>query len=157
MIIPVPKNECRPLLDFIEELCATEWRKGAASEYVARQGDQWILRAQIEHPPSVSFRFKREDRSIISRLKSAVENYEGRVRWILDEHKRDGLPGTNWTIGPSRLWEVRDRARELGLAPKQYMAKYEPEFGPVAYEDIIDLTDHIRRAFPEVEAKNPSL
>ncbi|HBP4862065.1 hypothetical protein FA456_09950 [Pseudomonas aeruginosa] len=58
---------------------------------------------------------------------------------------------------PSRLLEVWDLARALDLAPNQYMDKYEPEFGPIAYEDIIDLTEHIRRAFPEVTSKNPSL
>lgn len=156
MIIPIPKNECRPLLDFIEELSATEWRKGAASEYVVRQGDQWVIRTQIEHPPRISFRFKQEDRSIISRLQVAIESYQGKVKWILDEHKRDGLPGTNWTITPIRLLEVWDRARELDLAPNQYMAEYEPDFGPIAYEDILGLTEHIRRAFPDVTNKNPS-
>ncbi|MCD2948345.1 hypothetical protein, partial [Pseudomonas aeruginosa] len=64
---------------------------------------------------------------------------------------RDGLTTT------SRLLEVWDLARALDLAPNQYVAKYEPEFGPIAYEDIIDLTEHIRRAFPEVTSKNPSL
>ena len=57
---------------------------------------------------------------------------------------------------PSRLLEVWDLARALDLAPNQYMAKYEPEFGPIAYEDIIDLTEHVRRAFPEVTSKTPA-
>ncbi|WP_143178215.1 hypothetical protein, partial [Pseudomonas aeruginosa] len=86
-----------------------------------------------------------------------IESYQGRVKWVLDEHKRVNLPGTNWGIVPSRLLEVWDLARALDLAPNQYMAKYEPEFGPIAYEDIIDLAEHVRRAFPEVTSKNPSL
>lgn len=156
-MIPAFKKESSPLLDFIESLGETEWRKCVNSQYSVREQGNWVVKDQSGHPPRVSFRFREEDCSIISRLKVAIESYHGRVKWVLDEHKRDGLPGTNWTITPSRLIEVWDRARELDLAPNQYMAKYESEFGPIAYEDIIDLTDHIRRAFPEVEAKSPSL
>lgn len=143
------KDESIPLLEFVESLGETEWRKCVNSQFSVKERGVWVIKDQSGHPPSVSFRFKKEDQSIISRLKLAVESYNGRVKWILDEHKRDGLPGTNWTIGPSRLWEVLDDAMSLDLDSSQYMAKYEPEFGPVAYEDIHNLTKHIRQAFPE--------
>ncbi|WP_425318182.1 hypothetical protein [Pseudomonas nitroreducens] len=156
-MIPEIKYESSPLLDFIESLGETEWRKCVNIQYSVREQGEWVIKDQSGHPPRVSFRFRDEDGSIISRLKVAIESYHGRVKLVLDEHKRDGLPSTNWTITPSRLIEVWDRARELDLAPNQCMDKYEPEFGLIAYEDIIDLTDHIRRAFPEVEAKTSSL
>lgn len=69
---------------------------------------------------------------------------------MLDKHKRDGLPGINWTIGPSRLWEVKKQALKLDLPLEQYIAQYEPELGPVAYDDLEGLTKHIRQAFSDV-------
>ncbi|ABR84273.2 MULTISPECIES: hypothetical protein [Pseudomonas aeruginosa group] len=150
------KKESMPLLDFIESLGETEWRKCVNSQYTNKEHGVWVIKDQSGHPPIVSFRFKEEDLTVISRLRVAIESYQGKIKWALDEHKRDGLPGTNWTITPNRLLEVWDRARELNLAPNQYMEKYEPDFGPIAYEDILGLTEHIRRAFPEVTNENPS-
>ena len=156
MSISVAKEESTPLLYFIESLGETEWRKCVNSQYVNKELGVWVVKDQSSHPPRVWFRFKEEDPVVISRLRAAIESYQGKIKWTLDEHKRDGLPGTNWTITPIRLLEVWDRARELDLAPNQYMAEYEPDFGPIAYEDILGLTEHIRRAFPEVTNKNPS-
>ncbi len=141
------KQESWMLLEFIESLAETEWRKCVNSQYSIKEHGLWVIKDQSSHPPTVSFRFKVEEPELILRLKSAVESYEGRVKWALDGHKRDRLPGMNWTIEPSRLFEVKSRALELNLAPNQFMAKYEPEFGPVAYEDIIDLTEYIKNAF----------
>lgn len=151
MSIPVSKNESKPLMDLIESIGETEWRKGSASEYVVRERGIWVLKSQCHHPPSVSFRFKQENPDAISRLKRAVESYVGKVSWVLSEYKRETLPGVNWTIGPVRLWEVREKARKLDLAPNQYLAKYEPEFGPLAFEDLPALVEHIRHSFPELE------
>lgn len=141
------KKESFPLLDFIESLGETEWRRCINSQYSVKEYGVWVIRDQSAHPPRVSFRFKQENPEIIARLRSAVESYKGKVKWILDEHKREGFPGTNWTIGPIRLWEVWECARKLDMAPSQYLAEYEPEFGPIAYEDIAGLTEHIRQAF----------
>lgn len=74
---------------------------------------------------------------------------------MLHEHKREGLPGTNWTIGPSRLWEVKEQALKLGLSSSQYLATYEPGFGPIAYDDLEGLAKHIQSAFPEVSSHIP--
>ncbi|EZO74073.1 hypothetical protein V556_05916, partial [Pseudomonas aeruginosa BWH055] len=157
MNTPEIKRESSSLLELIEALGETEWRKCVNSQFVNKERGEWVVKDQSSHPPRVWFRFIQEDPAIISRLRVAIESYQGRVKWVLDEHKRVNLPGTNWGIVPSRLLEVWDLARALDLAPNQYMAKYEPEFGPIAYEDIIDLTEHVRRAFPEVTSKNPSL
>lgn len=150
MSIPEIKRESIPLLELIEALGETEWRKCINSQYVNKERGAWVAKDQSSHPPMVWFRFIQEDPTIISRLRVAIESYRGRVKWVLDEHKRIDISGTNWGIVPSRLLEVWDLARALDLAPNQYIAKYEPEFGPIAYEDLIDLTEHIRRAFPEV-------
>lgn len=155
MNTPLIKRESSPLLELIESLGETEWRKCVNSQYANKEHGAWVVKDQSGHPPVVSFRFKEEDPKVIYRLKVAVESYQGKVNWVLDEHKRDGLPGTNWTIKPSRLREIWARARELDLTPNQYMAKYEPDFGSIAYEDIINLTEHIRRVFPEVAKRNP--
>ncbi|MFI2812212.1 hypothetical protein [Microbulbifer sp. JSM ZJ756] len=145
--IPVAKNECKPLLELIELIGEAEWRKGTASEYVAREKGKWVLRKQTQYPPSVSFRFKNEKSETVSRLKRAIEGYVGCISWTLTKHKRVDLPGTNWTIEPARLWEIKDKAKELGVTPKQYIAKYEPGFGPVAFEDLSGLIEYLRNEF----------
>ncbi|MBN0024012.1 hypothetical protein JTL70_35110, partial [Pseudomonas aeruginosa] len=99
-------------------------RKCVNSQFVNKERGEWVIKDQSSHPPMVWFRFIQEDPAIISRLRVAIESYQGRVKWVLDEHKRVNLPGTNWGIVPSRLLEVWDLARALDLAPNQYMAKY---------------------------------
>ncbi|WNW12253.1 hypothetical protein RRX38_14235 [Pseudomonas sp. DTU_2021_1001937_2_SI_NGA_ILE_001] len=143
------------LLNLLYEISPLEWRK-----YQQRHPEIWADNHfervnRSEYPPYISFRFEDENKAVIERLRQAVENYPGKIFWVLNEHKRDGLPGTNWTIGPSRLWDVKEQALKLGLTPDQYLAQYEPEFGPVAYDDLEGLTKHIRQAFPEVPSSTP--
>ncbi|HBO3288861.1 TPA: hypothetical protein L4S14_001095 [Pseudomonas aeruginosa] len=135
------------LLNILECVSPLEWRR-----YQQRNPEVWINghfeRAERpEFPPYVSFRFKNENQVVIDRLKKALALYSGKIKWLLVEHKREFLSGTNWVICPSRMVEVREEAIQVGVSAGQYLAKYEPEFGPAAYDDLIDLTENIRRAF----------
>jgi hypothetical protein len=84
---------------------------------------------------------------LIERLKQAVESYKGVVAWVMVDHKREGLPGKNWAVCPKRLWEVDNTVLDSGVWAGQYMAQYEPEFGPVAYEDLSVLTTYLHNVF----------
>lgn len=135
------------LLNLIESLSRLEWRK-----YQQRYPEIWqenrFQRADYsEHPPFISFRFQDEDVELIGRLKQTVESYKGIVEWVMIGHKRDGLPGTNWMICPKRLREASNAALDSGVPAGQYMAEHEPEFGPVAYEDLLALTEYLRNIF----------
>ncbi|MBB5943400.1 hypothetical protein [Xanthomonas sp. 3307] len=138
------------LLNFLYEINPLEWRKYQQRQPRVWVGDHFEKMDRSKYPPYISFIFENECKTVIKRIKAAVDGYCGAVRWMLYERKRDGLPGTNWTIGPSRLWEVEEEASKLGLSPSQYLATYEPEFGPIAYDDLEGLTKHIQSAFPDV-------
>lgn len=140
------------LLNFLYEISPLEWRRYQQRQPNVWFGDHFEKVDRSEYPPYIAFRFENECEAIINRIKIAVENYCGRVRWMLHEHKREGLPGKNWTIGPSRLWEVQEQALKLGLSSSQYLAAYEPGFGPIAYDDLEGLNKHIQSAFPEVSS-----
>jgi hypothetical protein len=137
------------LLNVLYEISPLEWRKYQPRYPRVWVGDQFERIDGSACPPYISFRFEDENEAVIARLRQALEGYSGRILWVLNEHKRDGLSGTNWTIEPSRLLEVKERAIKLGLTSDQYLVKYEPEFGPTAYDDLEDLTEHIRQAFPD--------
>lgn len=140
--------EGRELLDFIEllgELAWTKFESRRPSFHI--KGEAPRSEDRSAYPPFTSFRFKDENPEIIERLKRAVESYKGMVEWVMIEHKRIGLPGTNRVICPKRSWEIRDEASNSGVTARQYMAEHEPEFGPVAYEDLLALTAYVRNIF----------
>lgn len=143
------------LLNLLYEISPLEWRRYQQRYPEIWVGDHFEKVDRSECPPYISFRFKDEHEAVIERLRQAIESYSGKILWVLDEHKRDGLPGTNWIVGPSRLWEVKEQALKLDLTPDQFLAQYEPEFGPVAYDDLEGLTKHIRQAFPDVLSSTP--
>lgn len=144
------KHESRPLLTIIESLGETEWRKGSPSQMLVFEKGKEIIKDYSSHPPAICFRFKKENPEITQRLQCAVKDYKGKIRWEMSGRQRENLPGFNWCIEPSRVYEIQETARNLNLAPNQYMAIYEPEFGPVAYEDLIGLTEYIRSTFSDI-------
>jgi hypothetical protein len=135
------------LLDLIESLGSLAWRK-----YKQRYPQAWIdnkfqtVDASGE-PPSVSFRFEKEDPELIASIKSSLEGYSGNVDWVLVSHDRAPLPGTNWLICPRRCWEVKHAALNAGMPVGEYMAKHDPSFGPMAYADMEMLTLYLSKVF----------
>ncbi|MBD9515035.1 hypothetical protein NK553_04090 [Pseudomonas sp. ZM23] len=144
------------LLNVLEDISSLEWRR-----YQQRSPEVWLNGRfekieRPEYPPYISFRFEHESQAVIARLKDSLLSYGGKIKWLLVEHKRDSLPGTNWMVCPEKMVEVREEAAQAGISTGQYLAQYEPEFGPAAYDDLVGLTEHIRRAFSEISNKNPS-
>ena len=151
MNIPVAKNEGRPLIEIIEALGESEWRKGASSEFVAKDRGEWVLKVQSQFPPTVSFRFKNNCSENVGRLREAVSSYSGKIKWILSEYKSELSMKTSFVIEPFLLLEMSSEAEALGLSSKQYVAKFYSEFGAVAFEDIAGLRMHVRQEFQEIE------
>lgn len=135
------------LLNVLYEISPLAWRK-----YQQRYPNMWRNGSfekidRSAYPPYIAFRFEIENESVINRLRDLISSFSGRVIWMLDQHRRDGLPGTNWTIQPFRLKEVSGQAAKLGVMPNVYLAEYEPQFGALAYKDLEDLTQYIQRSF----------
>lgn len=137
----------RALLELIESLGSLSWRK-----YQQRYSQAWIdNKFQVvddsTRPPFTSFRFEKEDEALIARIKSALASYKGNIDWVLGEHKRSPLPGTNWIICPKRYWEIQVAELNSGMSVGEYLAKHDPGFGPLAFEDLVALTAYLRNFF----------
>lgn len=142
----VGKNEGRQLLGVVEHLGVTEWRKGAASEYVVKTNAGLSLRRQVEYPPSICFRFVKEDVAVVSELIRCVATYQGRLNWaMVGKGREDGRH--NWVIAPKRLFDVTEQANREGESATQFLAKNDPGFGALAYEDMAGLTAHVKGFF----------
>ncbi len=135
------------LLNVLYRISPLKWRRFQQRYPEARVDDSFQVIDRSSYSPYISFRLVEDNDEVMRKLKWAVEDYAGSVSWTLHEHKRYGLPGVNWTIRPSRICEVKELAQALGLTSDEYLAKYEPNFGVIAYVDLDGLTEHIRRVF----------
>lgn len=140
------KHEGRQILDIVECLGETEWRKGSTSTYVVKTHAGLSLRSQIEYPPSVCFRFVKEDVAVIAELIRCVDNYQGHLKWaMIGEGREDGRH--NWVIAPQRLFDVEGQANQEDETAQQFLARNDPGFGKQAYEDMAGLVAHMKNYF----------
>ncbi|MCE3602209.1 hypothetical protein LXA47_01090 [Massilia sp. P8910] len=145
----LPEIEGRELLNFIEQLGELAWAK-FETRYptIVIKGSLPSSEDRSGRPPYTSFRFEHESPDVIERLQDAVRNYHGSLEWVMEGHQRVSFPGTtNWIIHPKKMAEIRQSALDSNLTPGQYMAKADPMFGPVAYNDFANLTAHLLRTF----------
>ena len=135
------------LLDIIHDISPLAWTR------FQQRFPRVLVNGKLEptdmstNPPFISFRFEGEQASVVAALLQAVKEYRGELEWIMARHSRDPLPGINWRIIPRRVFEIEGVAIDLGMSSGQYMSKYEPELGPVAYDDLKGLTSHIQQFF----------
>ncbi|WP_025123988.1 hypothetical protein, partial [Serratia sp. H1w] len=95
-------------------------------------------------PPATSFRFNNEDQNIIELLQKAIDSYKGKLQWVMDSQKKEYGHGINRVIYPKHVHEMKNKAIKIYKLPvEKYMAKYEPEFGQLAYDDLKNLTQHV--------------
>ncbi|MDH1103711.1 hypothetical protein [Pseudomonas mosselii] len=140
------KHEGRQILDIVECLGETEWRKGSTSTYVVKIHAGLSLRSQIEYPPSVCFRFVKEDVAVIAELIRCVDTYQGHLKWaMIGEGREDGRH--NWVIAPQRLFDVEGQANQEDETAQQFLARNDPGFGKQAYEDMAGLVVHMKNYF----------
>lgn len=133
----------RVLLDLISKLGLLEWKR-----YQQRYPDTWVDGhfENVDHssyPPFTSFRFKNEDPKIIEILGNALESYEGKLQWVMIGQKKEYGTGINRCILTKYIKELRDEVEE-DYNIDEYVAKHEPDFAPLAYDDLISLTEHIK-------------
>ncbi|WKB56083.1 hypothetical protein [Eleftheria terrae] len=133
------------ILDVIESISSTEWRKRTGRIVSYLEGPQFITVDQSHIPPTVHFRFEIEDPRVVALLQEAVQSYEGLIPWAMVGRQRELLSGTNWVICPKRMIEVKALAEQSRITAAQYLAATDPSFGPVAHDDLIGLTAHIER------------
>lgn len=138
------------LLNALEEMSPLEWRRYQRRCAEVQVGKRFELKDQSSNPPFFAFRFEAEREDVIEALRNAIDSYRGRTSWSISGRKRQGLPGTNWLIQPSQVSEVEAAASDMGLTGDQYIAQYMSDFGPVAYDDLEGLAQHIRKAFQEL-------
>lgn len=144
---PLIEREGAELLNLIDALGDREWQRFQSRHNSVLIDDQWQPADLSGYPPSCSFRFVKEDPQIIEQLKQAVDSYRGKVAWVMYGHNRSPLPGTNWVICTKRSREIGEEKGMGDHDVRVYMKKNEPEFSPVAYADLIGLTEHIRVLF----------
>lgn len=134
------------LLDFLDSLSCLEWRKFQKKYAQVWRGGNLETVDCSTFPPFFSFRFREENKNLIEQLRLAVSNYEGQVSWVLAEHKRVGLPGTNFIICPREYWEIKEKWQGRGGSIGERMAKENPHFGLRARSDITKLKDHLKNS-----------
>lgn len=153
MAIENPEGE---LLNVFHDISPLEWRRYQQRYPTVRVGNSLESEDRSGYPPYVAFRFKNENNEVVNKLRLVLESYFGAIVWRLVPHKREGLPGINWMIGPARMWEISEAAEKENMTKGQYFSKYEPWIGPVAYDDLAVLVEHVRDAFsaPSVLIEN---
>jgi hypothetical protein len=139
----------RELLELIELLGDLEWAK-YETRYatILIKGNYPLIEDRSDRPPYASFRFVRDKPEVIEKLHEGVKSYKGNIEWVMDGYQRHSFPGTtNRTIQPKKMANSRQPALNSGLSLGQYMAKVDPMFAPLAYDDLKNLTAHLQRIF----------
>ncbi|WP_144443616.1 hypothetical protein [Pseudomonas putida] len=138
------------LLNILHDLNALEWRK-----YGQRNPEVWVddhfeREDRSRFPPYIAFRFEKESEYIVSILNDLIGSYSGLISWALIGCERYASSGMNWVVEPAYVKEVEAKAQSLGLSSEGYLAEYEPEFGSIAFEDLLGLTEYVRKKLLEL-------
>jgi len=136
----------RILLGVIEKIGELEWKR-----YRQRYPEMWINDhfEKVDHscyPPSTSFRFKDETPKVIELLRDILISYKGKIKWSLIEQAKEYGSGVNRCILPTYVKEIQEKEDKIHKA-YEYIAEHDPDFGAIAYEDLINLTEYICSEF----------
>jgi hypothetical protein len=141
------ENQEGLLLNVIADIGVLEWRKYQQRFPEVKVGNEMRREDHSGLPPFIAFRFKFISEDAIDKLRATVEGYKGALSWSFVGRSREGLPGINWMIAPSRLWEVEECAFKSNISAAVYLSIHELLLGPLAYKDLAGLTEHIRSEF----------
>lgn len=131
------------LINILDEISPLEWFR-FQRRYVITDVKRMDHLTKTKEPPYIVFRFENESSQLITLLRKLIEEYEGKVKWVLTCHKRINLPGINWGIHIKRTQDVKDIAESLDLSDREYIARYEPELSDKAFEDLNTLTAFLK-------------
>ncbi|MGY6232200.1 hypothetical protein ACXGPA_17700 [Enterobacter asburiae] len=143
-MFPIGKKETI-LLDFIGSLGKLEWL-----HYQSRIEDEWINDHfekidRSKYPPYTSFRFEKEVPEVITLLEDAIQSYKGKVEWCMTHHPKEYGTGVNHRILPTFVKNLR--VSEGMEDVNEYIENHYPDFGPIAYDDLVGLTEHVQSVF----------
>ncbi len=161
MSVYLIKKEEAALLNLILTLGPVAWYRyqnrysdkwvtdsGALSMNTPSGGDCHFERDCSGRPPYISFRFEPEDERLIEKIREVVTNYRGDVKWIMAEHKRISLPGTNRSILPEEAETLKAQILSTDTTNIwNYIASHKPELGPKAYNDLRGLAKYASQCF----------
>ena len=103
------------LLQVIERFCTLEWRKFQPRiVFVKLKRGESIREDHSTSAPFTSSRVTSGEDLLIKRLRSALQAYEGGIKWSIVGHDRHSLPGTNWIIQPVFVDEMQSVAEGNG-------------------------------------------
>lgn len=134
------------ILKILMEVSELDWARNSFSQITTRIKSEEISEDRSTEPPYTSFRFKTDQNEILKLINEALSSRKGPIEWTLSFHDRAPSPGINWTISPKIVAEKEIEAREMGMRVQDYFREKLPDFGPAAYQDMIDLAAHLRSA-----------
>lgn len=135
------------LLDIVKTLGVLEWAKFQTRHPVIAMGQGDPMEDRSLRPPYTSFRFTNEDPSVTRSLCRVVASYAGAVQWGMFGRQRSPLPGTNWTVAPVLVIELREEAVASGVPVWQLSEQRLPGFGRIAYRDLLGLVEYVRASW----------
>ena len=135
------------ILDLLKGKSELDWARNSFSQVAYSTAEGEVTEDRSSEPPYTSFRFKSDQSELLEVIKHALSCYKGRVEWALFAHDRSPSVGINWTICPKLTVDLDAEIRRSGLTVQQYFKTQAPEFGVLAYEDMVDLVAFLRQAF----------
>lgn len=143
-------NDGSILLNFISKLDELEWKKYQQRYPYTFIDNQLKKVDHSSYPPFTSFRFKNENLKVINMLNQAINSYQGDVEWVLTSTKREYRNGVNHCILTKYVHDMKEsmkKTNKVNIPIDSYISEIMPQFGPVAYNDLINLAKHIECFF----------
>lgn len=133
------------IVDLLMEISELDWARNSFSRVVYKSAEREFSEDRSGEPPYTSFRFKSEQPRLLENIRRAINNYRGKVEWVLIPHNRSPSRGVNWTICPKLTIEMDAAIRNSGLTAQHFFRERMPDFGVLAYQDMVDLATFLRR------------
>lgn len=143
-------NDGSILLKLISKLGVLEWKKYQNRYPYILINNKLEIIERSSYPPFTSFRFKNEKAKIIEMLTQAISSYQGDIDWVLISTKREYGKGINYCVLTKYVQDKKEemkKTNKIMYSVDSYIAKNIPQFGPVAYNDLVGLTKHIEHFF----------
>lgn len=143
-------NDGSILLNFISKLDELEWKRYQQRYPYTLIDNQLKKVDHSSYPPFTSFRFKNENLKVINMLNQAINSYQGDVEWVLTSTKRKCGDGVNHCILTKYVHGMKEsmkKTNKINIPIDSYISEIMPQFGPVAYNDLINLAKHIECFF----------
>lgn len=134
------------IVNLLSSLSQLDWARNSLSQVTYRTAQGEVTEDRSAEPPFTSFRLKFEQPEFLENLSRAVKSYAGKVEWVLISHDRSPSAGVNWTICPKLTVDLNAEIKECGVTVQQYFRERMPEFGILAYEDMVDLVAHLNQS-----------